>query len=174
MSQTTQPKRKVLVWYATRYGSTREIADAIAGELSLAGFAVDLAASERDIDPLDYDAVVLGSPLYMGKWLVEARDLVSRHRASLSERPVAVFTVGYSLRERMQEHLKSGEEALESVLQFITPVDAAFFPGKVNPDLMSAPDRSILLLGGVEPGDFRDFGRVRAWARSLIGKFNPV
>lgn len=172
MPQATQPKQKVLVWYATRYGSTREIADAVAGELSLAGFVVDLVPAERDVDPLDYDAVVLGSPLYMGKWLIDARDLVSRHRASLSERPVAVFTVGYSLRDQVQEHLRSGENALDAVRQFLIPVDAAFFPGKVDPDKMSASDRSITLLGGVAPGDFRDFARVREWARSLAGKLN--
>lgn len=170
MPQAAQPKKKVLVWYATRYGSTREIADAIAGEFSQAGFLVDLVPADRDVDPLDYDAVVLGSPLYMGKWLIQARDQVSRHRAALSERPVAVFTVGYSLRDRMQDHLKSGDEALDAIRHFVTPVDAAFFPGRVDPDPMSAPDRSIILLGGVEPGDFRDFAMVREWAKSLVGK----
>ncbi len=172
MPQATQPKKKVLVWYATRYGSTREIADAIAGEFSQKGFLADLVPADRDVDPLDYDAVVLGSPLYMGKWLIQARELVSRHQAALTERPVAVFTVGYSLRDRMQEHLKSGDAALDAIRPFITPVDAAFFPGKVDPDLMSDSDRSITLLGGVEPGDFRDFGMVREWARSLIRRLD--
>lgn len=159
--------KNILVCYATRYGSTGDIARIIGKELEAAGFhvAVDSIADVKD--PGNYDAIVIGSPLYMGKWLAEARDFVSRFRHSLQERPVAVFSVGYSLKDRTMEHLKSGEDALVPIRLFITPLSTGFFPGKVDPDRMSPADKAVVRLSGVTPGDFRDEDIVRSWAREL-------
>jgi menaquinone-dependent protoporphyrinogen oxidase len=157
----------ILVCYATRYGSTVDIAGIIGKELEAACHHVVVSPIADGEDPANYDAIVIGSPLYMGKWLAEVRDFVSRFRFPLNERPVAVFSVGYSLKDRTMEHLKSGEDALVDIRVFITPVSAGFFPGKVDPDRMSAADKAIVTLGGVTPGDFRDEDLVRSWARDL-------
>lgn len=167
MSKESIPLKKVLVCYATRYGSTAEIAMIIGEELEKAGFRVTVCEIADIKDPAEYDAVIIGSPLYMGKWLAEARDFVSRFRYSLKERPVAVFSVGYSLKDRTMEHLKSGEDALDAIRIFISPVDAGFFPGKVDPDLMSMTDQEVIKLSGVTPGDFRDRELVRSFARNI-------
>ncbi|MCU0632369.1 MAG: flavodoxin domain-containing protein [Methanolinea sp.] len=159
--------KSVLVCYASRYGSTKEIAECIAEEMRCLGIKVECLPAGRDVHPGDYDAVVLGSPLYMGKWLVEARDLVSRERVSLGGVPVAVFSVGYSFRDLSDEHLQSGEAALSDIRLFIALRDAAFFPGRVDPARLSPPDKAIYTIAGVVPGDFRDMEMVRAWARTL-------
>ena len=165
--------KNILVCYATRYGSTVDIARIIGNELEAAGCHVSVSPVAEVNDPGAYDAIVIGSPLYMGKWLTEARDFVSRFRFLLKERPVAVFSVGYSLKDRTRDHLKSGEDALDSIRIFINPVSAGFFPGKVDPDQLSPADRAIVTLGGVTPGDFRDDGLVRSWARDLAGQVFP-
>ena len=161
--------KNILVCYATRYGSTSDIARIIGEELEGAGFHVTVLPVSAINDPGKYDAVVIGSPLYMCKWLPEARDFVSRFRHPLQERPVAVFSVGYSLKERTVEHLKSGEAALDAIRVFITPVSAGFFPGNIDPDRMSPADKAMIRLGGATPGDFRDENLVRSWARELAG-----
>jgi menaquinone-dependent protoporphyrinogen oxidase len=162
--------KNILVCYATRYGSTVDIARIIGKELEASGYAVRVCPIADVKDPGEYDAVVIGSPLYMGKWLAESRDFVSRFRFPLKERPVAVFSVGYSLKDRTKEHLKSGEDALVAIRLFITPVSAGFFPGKVDPDRMSPADKAMIQLSGVTPGDFRDEDLVRSWARDLVVK----
>jgi len=159
----------ILVCYATRYGSTTDIARLIGEELQRAGYAVTVLPIAEVGNPGEYDAVVIGSPLYMGKWLAEARDFVSRFRYPLQERPVAVFSVGYSLRDQNVAHLKSGDDALGAIRLFVSPVSTGFFPGKTDPDRMSAADRAIVTLGGAMPGDFRDPDLVRNWARELAG-----
>jgi menaquinone-dependent protoporphyrinogen oxidase len=163
--------KNILVCYATRYGSTVAIARIIGEEIETAGYHVMVSPIAEVKFPAEYDALVIGSPLYMGKWLAEARDFVSRFRFPLKERPVAVFSVGYSLKDRTIEHLKSGEEALAAVRAFITPVSAGFFPGKVNPDGMSPADQAMVKLSGITPGDFRDDDLVRSWARDLVELF---
>jgi menaquinone-dependent protoporphyrinogen oxidase len=163
------PVKNILVCYATRYGSTVDIARIIGKELEVSGYVVKVCPIADVKDPGEYDAVIIGSPLYMGKWLAEARDFVSRFRFPLKERPVAVFSVGYSLKDRTKEHLKSGEDALVAIRVFINPVSAGFFPGKVDPDRMSPADKAMLRLSGAAPGDFRNEELVRSWARDLAG-----
>jgi menaquinone-dependent protoporphyrinogen oxidase len=160
--------KNILVCYATRYGSTGDIARIIGKELDAAGYHVTVVPIADGKDPGNYDAIVIGSPLYMGKWLAEARDFIGRFRHSLQERPVAVFSAGYSLKDRTMEHLKSGEDALVPIRLFITPFSTGFFPGKVDPDRMSPADKAVVRLSGVTPGDFRDEEMVRSWAKELI------
>jgi len=159
--------KSVLVCYASRYGSTREIAGWIADELRGAGVIADCLPAGKEIRPGAYDAAVIGSALYMGKWLAEARELVSRERVSLGRMPVAVFSVGYSLKERTRASLQAGEAALSDIRLYISPLDAAFFPGKVDPERAGPADRAILSLAGIPGGDFCDADLVRAWARTL-------
>ena len=84
----------ILIAYATRYGSTQEVAERIAATLREGGLTVDVHPVKQ-VRTLDgYRAVVVGAPLYMFNWLKEARDFVSRHRAALATRPVAVFALG--------------------------------------------------------------------------------
>ena len=57
----------VLVAYATRYGSTQEVAEAVATMLRVRGLEVDIQPM-REVRTLEgYRAVVLGTPLYMGR-----------------------------------------------------------------------------------------------------------
>ena len=158
---------KILVCYATRYGSTAEIANVIGKELAQSGFLVDVASVLEIEDIGQYDALVIGSPLYMGKWLVEARDFVQRFKQPLSRRNVSVFSVGYTLKDMIKENIQSAEEALDIVRLSINPSNTAFFAGMVDPDRMSAPDKAITRMGGVKAGDFRDWDKIREWARSL-------
>lgn len=164
-----RPTASVLVCYASRYGSTQEIAECIAEVLRASGTHVDCIPAGRDIRPSGYDAVVLGSPLYMGKWLAEIRELVSRERGALGRVPVAVFSVGYSFRDRSNQVLQSGEDALSDVRLYILPRDSAFFAGRVEIGAVSPSDRAILTLAGITEGDFRDMELVRSWARTLPG-----
>jgi menaquinone-dependent protoporphyrinogen oxidase len=165
--------RSVLVCYTTRYGSTGEIASIIAGELQKEGFTVTLSPLSQVENPGNFDAVVIGSPLYMGKWLTEARDFVSRFRKELQDLPVAVFTVGYSFKDRMKEYIAPNEDALAPVRIFISPVAAGYFPGRVDTDRMNLTDREIIRLSGITPGDFLDHAEAGRWARELPERLFP-
>jgi menaquinone-dependent protoporphyrinogen oxidase len=86
--------KSVLLAYATRYGSTREVAEAIAAELRKAGLEVDIQPM-REVKTLDrYDAVVLGAAIYNTRWHPDAGLFLSQHREALKQRPVAIFALG--------------------------------------------------------------------------------
>jgi menaquinone-dependent protoporphyrinogen oxidase len=55
--------RRILVAYATKLDSTREIAERIGDELRAAGHQVDVRAAGDVREPIQHDAVILGSAL---------------------------------------------------------------------------------------------------------------
>lgn len=85
---------RVLVLCGSKYGSTRDIARYMAERLHEAGLEVNVGsatyAGRLDI----YDALVIGSAVYMGSWLKEPAEWVRRHAPALRERPVWLFSSG--------------------------------------------------------------------------------
>ncbi|MEV4729958.1 flavodoxin domain-containing protein [Saccharopolyspora sp. NPDC049426] len=70
--------KRALVAYGTKSGATGEIAAAIGDVLAQAGLDVDVRRAGHVRGVENYDLVVLGSAVYMGRWLHEARRLLSR------------------------------------------------------------------------------------------------
>src|SRR6266540_6285422 len=85
---------RALVAYATEMGSTREIAEAIGDEIARTGIEVDVVPAAGVTDVRPYQAVVVGSALYMGRWRRPAVLLLKRHTAVLRDRRVWLFHSG--------------------------------------------------------------------------------
>ena len=84
----------VLVAYASKRGSTAEIAETVAATLRREGLGVCLERAE-DVQSLEsYDAVVLGSAVYMKRWQGDARHFLKKHRKALRQMPFWVFSSG--------------------------------------------------------------------------------
>ena len=84
----------VLVAYATRSGSTQEVAETVAATLREAGLHVDCQPLRSTRSLAGYRMVVLGAPLYMFKWHKDAFAFLSRHRSALEKLPIAAFALG--------------------------------------------------------------------------------
>jgi menaquinone-dependent protoporphyrinogen oxidase len=78
----------VLVITASRHDSSREIAEAIARGLTERGVDAEARPIDQIADLGGVDAVVVGSAIYMGRWLKPAREFVSEHGVELSSMPV--------------------------------------------------------------------------------------
>ncbi len=146
----------VLVAYATKHGSTREVAEAVAEELHAE------LRELGEVKSLDgYRAVVIGAPLYMGRWHRDAHRFLKRHGAKL---PFAVFALG-PLHDT-EEETKSARKQLDKALAHfpeLRPVSVAVFGGVVDPATLHFPFNKM------PAGDARDWDAIRAWARSLGG-----
>ncbi len=161
----------ILIAYATRYGSTQEVAEKIAVTLRESGLTVDVQPVKQ-VRTLDgYRAVVVGAPLYMFDWLKEARDFLSRHRTALVTRPVAVFALGPT--EDKEKDWTETRKQLDKVLSkfpWFSPVAVDLFGGKFDPAKLTFPYNLIPALKRLPVNDIRDWDAISTWANSLPEK----
>jgi menaquinone-dependent protoporphyrinogen oxidase len=154
----------VLVSAASKHGATAEIASALAEGLTRRGVPAEVRAPAEVSDVAGYDAVVLGSAVYMGHWLGEAKDVVSRSAADLRDRPVWLFSSG-----PIGEPLKPEEDAVDVAEQVeqTGAVEHRTFAGRLDRSLLGFGERALVRALRAPEGDFRDWAALDAWAESI-------
>jgi menaquinone-dependent protoporphyrinogen oxidase len=161
----------VLVAYATRYGSTQEVAEAVTETLRKSGLEVEMQPMKKVRTLEGYRAVVLGAALYMYRWHKDARRFLSRHRKALVELPVAIFALGPVKDPPDEEEWRNSHDQLDSELAkhpWLKPVAVEILGGKFDPALLRFP---LNVFAGSEPAsDIRDWEAIGAWAGDLAAK----
>jgi menaquinone-dependent protoporphyrinogen oxidase len=151
---------RVLVAYATKHGSTREVAEAIARALAEEGLLPEVRPAAEVDDVAPYALVVLGGSLYMTRWHADAVGFLRRHAAALRDRRLAVFAMGpltlgeadvASARGQLERALRRAPEA--------EPATTAVFGGVVDPSRLRFP------FSRMPASDARDPEAIAAWAR---------
>ena len=173
MANTNQginhPKDKILVTYASRNGSTRDIAGQIGAVLRQADLAVDVIPVDatRDLEP--YRAVILGSAIYIGNWRKEAVAFLQAHAGELAERPVWLFSSGPT-GEGDPVALLEGNilpANLQPLVERIHPRDMAVFHGYIDPHKISFIEKTVIKSMKKPLGDFRDWDLIQGWAHAV-------
>ncbi len=163
--EETMPK--VLVAYATRAGTTGEVAEAIGSELCASGYAAEVlpAKEVRDLSP--YDAVIVGSPIYVGKWMSDAAEFVTQHQAALQNMPVAFFLTCLTIHDPTPEDRETVAAYLQPQRELVTPVAEGHLVGAFVPQQHSLLFRLMMRLMKSPSGDFRDWEAIRQWAQDV-------
>ncbi|SES40137.1 flavodoxin domain-containing protein [Actinokineospora terrae] len=154
--------QRVLVLYASKMGSTKEIAEAVCAELAAHGLRAKVH-DVLEVRALDgYDAVVLGSAVYAARWRRSAARFFRRHRQELAARRVWLFESGWvGTRPRTPAATRGGRRRAAR-LGVRAP---AVFGGRLDPALArGALDRAI---ARKSTGDYRDWDEIRAWAADI-------
>ena len=157
---------RILVTYATRMGSTIDVAAAIGEALSASGFSVDVRPIKENLRISGYQAVFIGSAVQYGQWLPEAVDFVKSNQHALNQVPVALFSVHIQNLGNDEKSRQHRLAYLNAVRPFLQPMAEGFFAGRF--------DRrgATLLLPGllarfIPAQDLRDWKKIRAWAAAL-------
>jgi menaquinone-dependent protoporphyrinogen oxidase len=158
----------VLVAYATKHGSTREIAEAVATALADRGIPTDALAVDTIADVRPYEAVVLGSAVYMGRWLKEATEFARRHRELLTERPLWLFSSGPLGTDVVDAEEQPKE--LAELREMLGPRDHRLFYGALARDSLGFGERMVVKAVKAPEGDFRDWDEIRGWAATIAGE----
>lgn len=167
----------VLVAYASRHGSTREIAGRIADDLRRAGLSVDLVTVTEVKDLEGYDAFVVGSAAYMFHWMKEATAFVKRHRKVLADKPLWLFSSGPLGTDLVDAE---GNEVLEvsrprefDEFGAIHPRGEKVFFGAWDPQAppIGMAEKVLRRMAGsnetLPAGDFRDWPAIDDWAAEI-------
>lgn len=164
MTSEAYGRRRILVAVASKHGATRQIADHIAARLRhrSADVAVEDAAVVDDVD--GYDAVVIGSAVYAGHWLKEARGVAERVAARDPRPAVWMFSSG-----PVGDPPKPTEDPVD-VAEIVDLTDARgheIFAGKLDRSALGFGERAIAIAFRAPEGDFRDWHAIAAWADGI-------
>ena len=159
--------KKILVTYATRAGSTAEVAEAIGKTLAAKGVTVDVLPIKKVTDLTSYQAVVIGSAVRFGQWLPEAVKFVELNNTVLGQKSTAFFAVHIMNLGEDEASRKARLAYLAPARKLIMPKAEAFFAGSGNPSKLSFLERTIGRMVKSPEGDLRDWKAINAWAEGL-------
>jgi menaquinone-dependent protoporphyrinogen oxidase len=167
---------RVLVGYASKHGATAGIAERIGSTLTAAGHDVDVRPVSDAGDVSGYDAFVVGSATYLGRWRKEATAFVRNNRNALATHPVWLFSSGPIGTDKTDEHGEdrravSDPTELPELEAVVHPQQHRVFFGALDPASLTFPERTVRRLPGgrelLPEGDFRDWADVDAWAGEI-------
>jgi len=157
----------VLIAIASRHHATVEIAERIAAVLRSRGFGVDLVDAEpsRWLDD-EHDAYIIGSAIYLDRWLRSARRFVAENETVLARHPVWLFSSG-PLGEPPRATLDADASHSLVGTSEVAPVEHHVFGGRLRPDGLGPVERAVAGVIGAPEGDFRDWEDVDHFARDI-------
>ncbi len=181
---------KTLIVFGTRYGATAGTSEEIAKVLREEGFDVKVANAKKEKikDISEYELIIVGSGMQMGKWTGQADDFLKKFRKELDQKKLAVFASTMktvSEREGKTEDVAKMRKAAveDKVAQFnLHPISLGFFGGVMDYNRMGFLFKKTM--GFLKPQlekdgfketqsglyDLRDWDEIRGWARELAGK----
>ena len=182
--------RKALIAYGTRHGATADTSQVIAETLRRGGFEVEVADTKKEkIQSIsDYDLVIVGSGIQMGRWTSGPEKFLKKYQKELANKKVAIFVscgraTPLSQGEKRKEEMDEGKmKYLEEIATKynLKPVAMGFFGGcydfnkmswflrktmsSVKPKLEAAGAKQL------KPGvyDLRDLDAIRSWAKQVV------
>lgn len=162
---------KVLVSAASKHGSTAGIAARIGEILESRGLDITVAHPEKAPDPSRFGVVILGSGVYAGHWLGEARELADRI-ANLGAKPrVWLFSSG-----PVGDPPKPEEDPVD-VTPLMETTDAEehrLFAGKLDKSSLGFGEKAIVTALRAPEGDFRDWTAIEGWANEIADSMQSV
>jgi menaquinone-dependent protoporphyrinogen oxidase len=164
----------VLVAYSSKRGSTAEIAETLAATLRREGLGVCLERAEEVQSLEPYEAVVLGSAVYMKRWRGEAKHFLKKHRKALRQKPFWVFTSGPVGDPANDNPDWMEPPKLAEKVEELGGRDHAVFGGRVPTEPRGLMEKAMAEGVPEQFRDRRDWDAIRAWAAEIAHELTPI
>ncbi len=181
---------KALIVYGTRTGTAAITAQEIAQTLQKQGIDTKVvdAKKEKIKTITEYDLIIVGSGIQIGRWTGEPEDFLKKHQKELATKKVALFVNCGCAAEKLNpdkpEIAENGKTKylIEKAAKYhLTPISLGFFGAIYNFNTMSwimkkglENERPKLAAAYKEtqPGvfDTRDIEAMQKWAEELATK----
>ncbi len=165
---------KLLVTYASKYGATREIAQKMGEILRDTGVQTDVLPIYKVSALAPYQAVVLGSAVYVGMWQKEAGEFLKENEKALADRMVWLFSSGPTGDGDPITLLEGWwlPDELKPVAERIHPRDITVFGGFIDPQKVNFIEKAAVKNLVKKPfGDFRDWDNIIKWTTRMAETF---
>ena len=156
----------VLVAHASKHWATKGIAERIAAQLRAEGHKAAARPVEAVGDLDGYDAFVIGSAVYGGRWTQEAIEFIRRHDARLASRPLWLFSSG-PIGRTATKYEPAEPKGVSAIRRALRPRDHRVFAGawdrsRLNRSKLGMAER--IVAKRLPEGDWRDWSAIDAWA----------
>jgi menaquinone-dependent protoporphyrinogen oxidase len=163
---------KLLITYASKCGSTADIAKSMGNVLVEKGCEVDILPVNEVKSIDDYAGILVGSAVRVGAWLPEAVEFVKINQSAMQKIPTAIFTV-----HGLNWENTSASEALRknytnAVKLLISPIDEVFFAGKIDYTTMTFLEKMLCKAVKAVEEDRRNWGLINSWAAEIPNILN--
>ena len=167
-------KRKILVVYASEYGSTAEVAKAIGKLLCSDDMGVEVTCIKKVKDVRSYEQVIIGSPIQYDTWMDEAKSFLQMHEEELSKKSVSYFFTSLTLSSKSDKAKKQAQRYANDLYllnTMVKPQSIGQFAGVLDYSKFSFSFR-LLAKGmfaflGVKEGDYRDWSAIEEWSKNI-------
>lgn len=173
--------KRILIIYASRYGSTAEIAEKIGNYIAEEGPEVEVLSYMEITDLHQYDAIIVGSPIRYEGWMPAAKAFVLDNLEYLNKIPVAYFFSCLALAIRTEGTERKAAQYAEKLRVLspqVKPIDIGRFSGVLEFSKMSLPLRIIFrifgMIIGLKEGDYRDWDEIRRWSKNISSKLDAL
>ncbi len=164
----------VLVAYASKRGSTAEIAESVAATLRRSGLEVTLRDA-AEVERLGaYDAVVLGSAVYMKRWRGDAKHFLRKHRKALKAMPFWVFSSGPVGDPAKDDPAWAEPSRIVEKVEDLGGRGHVVFGGSLPAEPTGFMDKAMIEGTPPEFRDRRDWDQIRAWAEGVATELTAV
>ncbi|HDP77986.1 MAG TPA: hypothetical protein ENN47_07365 [Mesotoga infera] len=162
-------KKKTLVAYATKRGSTAEIAEKIGEVLEKRQVQVDVMPVREVVDLSPYKTVILGTAIYIGLWRREAVKFLKTYADELAKMTFWIFLSGPTGEGDPLELLDGWRfpESMRHMIEQIKPAEITCFGGRIESCKMNPFEKMIIKKVGAKIGDFRNWGSIASWANEI-------
>lgn len=162
-------EKRVLLTYASKYGSTIKIAERIKEVLEKQNLQVDLMPVEEVNGMGSYSSVIVGSAVYMGQWRKKASAFLKSNASDLSSKKVWIFSTGPTDKGDPVELLKGWKipDNLKPVADKINPMEIKVFHGNLDLEKLNFMEKFIVKKIKAPVGDFIQWHDVENWAKEI-------
>lgn len=174
-NQRNDAAKSILVAYASGFGTTIGVAEAIAETARDAGWCVHLANMGERLQPETFDLVILGAPIRYDRWFVEARNFVRHHYAALSQTRTTAFFTCLTLSRSNRASRSQAEHYARKIASLLPGTDAqriGKFAGMLDfakfPLIQRPIARLLMAALRVREGDYRDWAAIEAWTQASL------
>jgi|SRR4051794_4349761 menaquinone-dependent protoporphyrinogen oxidase len=163
----------VLIAYATRSGSTAEAAEAIAATLLDAGVPAEVLPVSQVTSLAGREAVILGAPIYIGKFPKEFHEFLHLHHETLQTMNPWCFVLG-PVQNKPAEFDGARKQAERQLGRYawLRVAELHVFAGRWSTTNLPFPFSLIRRIPGnplnrIPAEDIRDWAAIREWARGI-------
>jgi menaquinone-dependent protoporphyrinogen oxidase len=163
----------VLIAYATRAGSTAEVAEAVGEAMQNAGVPAEVQPVSQINSLAGREAVILGAPVYIGKFPKEFHEFLELHHEALQGMRPWCFVLG-PVQNKPAEFEGARKQAERQLGRYpwLRVAELRVFAGRWSATNLPFPFSLIGKIPGnplnrIPAEDVRDWASIREWATGV-------